>query len=146
MRVHTLQHVPFEGLGSIEAWLDSRSAEVRVTKLFERSALPRPSEFDWLIVLGGPMSVNDEASHSWLLAEKRLVAEAIAASKVVLGICLGAQLIASSLGAKVAPNREREIGWFEVEPAPGAAASPFSARTSSVFRRTISRAVSGPKR
>lgn len=65
--------------------------------------------------MGGPMSVNDEAAHPWLRAEKRFIATAIADGKVVLGVCLGAQLIASAMGARIYSNREREIGWFPVE-------------------------------
>jgi GMP synthase-like glutamine amidotransferase len=126
MRVHTLQHVPFEGLGSIQSWLESRSAEVGVTRLFEEARFPDLREVDGVVVLGGPMSVNDEDLHPWLAAEKRFIAEAIAASKGVLGICLGAQLIASALGAKVFANPEREIGWFPVEPVPEAARSAFA--------------------
>jgi GMP synthase-like glutamine amidotransferase len=126
MRVHYLQHVPFEGLGCIQSWLERRSAEVSATRPYEEARFPDPSELDRLIVLGGPMSVNDEGLHPWLAPEKRFLAETIAASKSVLGICLGAQLIASALGAKVFPNPEREIGWFPIEPARGASGSAFS--------------------
>jgi GMP synthase-like glutamine amidotransferase len=70
--------------------------------------------------------VSDEAIHPWLLPEKRFIARAIGSSKVVLGICLGAQLIASSLGAKVRVNPEREIGWHPIEPAPEASRSAFA--------------------
>ena len=72
--------------------------------------MPFVHDIDWLIVLGGPMSVNDEKTHPWLVPEKRFVAEAIASSKVVLGICLGVQLIANALGARVSANPEPEIG------------------------------------
>lgn len=123
MRVHWLQHVPFEGLGSIGPWLESRGARLTHTPFFEKGAkLPRLDDIDWLIVMGGPMSVNDEADLPWLAEEKRFIAGAIAQSKIVLGICLGAQLIANALGAAVRRNPEREIGWFPVEPAgaPGA--------------------------
>lgn len=126
MRVHYLQHVPFEGLGSIQSWLESRSARVSVTRLFEEVRFPNPSAMDCLIVMGGPMSANDESLYPWLAPEKRFIAEAIASSKGVLGICLGAQLIASSLGAKVFANPEREIGWFPIQPPPGASRSAFS--------------------
>lgn len=115
LRVHVLQHVPFEGLGSIADWLASRNAEVAFTPLFAPShTLPETDAFDLLIALGGPMSVNDEARLPWLGNEKRLLARAIAHDKAVLGICLGAQLIADALGARVYPNTQKEIGWFPV--------------------------------
>ena len=115
MRVHWLQHVPFEGLGSIAAWLEARQARVTVTRLFADPALPDPVDLDWLIVMGGPMSVNDETLHPWLRDEKRFIAEAISRGVTVLGICLGAQLIAGCLGARVYRNPQPEIGWFPVE-------------------------------
>ena len=70
--------------------------------------------------MGGPMSVNDESAHPWLIAEKSLIAQAIAEQKVVLGICLGAQLIASAMGAEVYRNRFPEIGWLPVRLTPEA--------------------------
>jgi len=120
VRVHVLQHVPFEGIGSIQGWMDANGAVVSTTRLFEPSALPTPRDFDWLIIMGGPMSVNDESVHTWLPPEKRLVAQAIQAGKTVLGICLGAQLVASALGARVIKNPYKEIGWFPVHRWPGA--------------------------
>ena len=114
MRVHVLQHVPFEGLGIIEQWLISRQAEVTYTRFFESPILPECTEVDFVIALGGPMSVNDEHEYPWLGAEKRFIAEAIAAGCAVLGICLGAQLMANALGARVYPGQEKEIGWFPV--------------------------------
>lgn len=71
-------------------------------------------ELDWLIVMGGPMGIYDEAVYPWLSGEKEFIRQAIAANKVVLGICLGAQLIANALGAKVGPGENKEIGWFPV--------------------------------
>ena len=114
-RVHWLQHVPFEGLGSIASWLAERRAAVTVTRLFDGAPLPDARDLDWLIVMGGPMSVNDEALHPWLRAEKRFIAEVISRGATVLGICLGAQLIAGTLGARVYRNPLPEIGWFPVE-------------------------------
>ena len=109
-----MQHVPFEGLGSIETWLQSRRADVSVTRLFEEPALPDPADVDLLVIMGGPMSVNDEADHPWLAAEKQFIRKAIEKDKAVIGICLGAQLIAGAMGAAVYPNKEKEIGWFPV--------------------------------
>lgn len=115
MKVHVLQHVPFEGLGSIEPWLVARGATVSYTRFFESSRLPKPMDLDLVIALGGPMSVNDEADLPWLKEEKRFVAEAVNSGKAVLGICLGAQLIAGALGARVYPGPHKEIGWFDIE-------------------------------
>jgi GMP synthase-like glutamine amidotransferase len=115
-----LQHVPFEGIGSIQEWMNARDITVTTSRLFDGAPLPRTIDFDWLIVMGGPMSVNDEHLYSWLRPEKRLISEAIQAGKTVLGICLGAQLIASAVGALVYPNAQKEIGWFPVRRSPGA--------------------------
>jgi GMP synthase-like glutamine amidotransferase len=115
MRAHYLQHVPFEGLGSIAPWLHAAGYEVTGTRFFESSALPHPRDLDLLVVMGGPMSVNDEPELTWLAPEKRFVRDAIEAGKRVLGVCLGAQLIASAMGADVYPNPDKEIGWFPVQ-------------------------------
>jgi GMP synthase-like glutamine amidotransferase len=125
VRAHYLQHVPFEGLGSIEPWLRAAGYEIGNTRLFESGELPDPDDFDLLVVMGGPMSVNDEIDYPWLAEEKQFIGSAIEAGKPVLGVCLGAQLIASSLGARVYPNRYKEIGWIPVTGIPPADASVF---------------------
>jgi GMP synthase-like glutamine amidotransferase len=120
--------VSFEGIGSMQAWLELNGAAVYTTRLFAGETLPLPDDFDWLVVMGGPMSVNDEKAHAWLRPEKRLIRKAIKSGKTVLGICLGAQLIASALGAPVYPNASKEIGWFPVRksaPVNGEPASLF---------------------
>jgi len=76
---------------------------------------PLPEAFDALVVMGGPMSVHDEAEYGFLAPEKALLAAALGAGKPVLGVCLGAQMIADVLGARVSPNRVKEIGWAAVE-------------------------------
>ncbi|WP_163338814.1 type 1 glutamine amidotransferase [Desulfopila sp. IMCC35008] len=115
MRAHYLQHVPFEGLGSIENWLNNSGYEITSTQLYQPSAkLPDVDEIDLLIVLGGPMSVNDVQDYQWLLDEMAFVRKVIEKKKPVLGICLGAQLIAKLKEAEVYPNSEKEIGWFPV--------------------------------
>jgi GMP synthase-like glutamine amidotransferase len=111
----------------MEPWLEARASALSATRLYEGASFPDLSDLDWLIVLGGPMSVNDEEAYPWLEAEKELIARAIEASKVVLGVCLGAQLIASSLGSAVFRNAEREIGWFPVQATSNAAHSPLGA-------------------
>jgi GMP synthase-like glutamine amidotransferase len=125
VRVRVLQHVPFEGPAALAPALRAAGHDVAITRLDAGEPLPPLAALDWLVVLGGPMSVHDEAEHAWLAPEKRLIREAVADGRRVLGICLGAQLIAAALGARVTRCREREIGWFPVERAPGAEASPF---------------------
>jgi GMP synthase-like glutamine amidotransferase len=115
MRVHVFQHVPFEDLGAIEPWLAEHDARVEWTRFFEEPRLPDIDAFEWLIVLGGPMSVHDVDHHPWLSAERRAIAAALEAGRTVLGICLGAQLLARASGARVVPNEEREVGWFPIE-------------------------------
>jgi len=114
MRAHYLQHVPFEGLGSIEAWLKNKGYEITSSQLYAGSDLPAIENIDLLIVMGGPMSVNDEENHPWLRAEKKFIRRVLQAGKPILGICLGAQLIVNAMGADVFPNPTKEIGWFPV--------------------------------
>ena len=127
MRVHTLQHVAFEGLGSMESHLLARGHVLTFTGLYRDEPLPAPDDLDWLIVMGGPMSVNDTGRHPWLVDELALISACIDAGKRVLGICLGAQLIAKALGGTVRPNAHREIGWFPVRRVDDAAGSPLAA-------------------
>jgi len=115
MRLAVLQHVPFEGPAAIADWAASRRAPVSAVRLYAGEALPELSAFDMLAVMGGPMSVNDEAQFSWLGPELVLLREAMDSGKAVLGVCLGAQMIAKALGAKVYPAKHKEIGWFPVE-------------------------------
>ncbi|MBI4556413.1 MAG: amidotransferase [Candidatus Hydrogenedentes bacterium] len=114
MRIHCLQHVPFEGLGFIERWVQTKGHPVSRTRWFGQDSATNLQTLDWLIVMGGPMGVHDEEEHPWLIEEKRLITAAIHAEKTVLGICLGAQLIADVLGAPVYRNRHREIGWLPI--------------------------------
>jgi GMP synthase-like glutamine amidotransferase len=115
MRVHVLQHVPFEDIGSMAFWLAARNSRVTYTRFHESLALPEPGGLDLVLVMGGPMSVNDNAAFPWLKAEKQFVREVIQRGVPIVGICLGAQLIASALGARVYRNPEKEIGWFDIE-------------------------------
>jgi GMP synthase-like glutamine amidotransferase len=105
MRSHIFQHVPFEGPGSIEPWLKAAGHQITRTPFFiDGSTLPAIPDIDSLIIMGGPMSANDEQLFPWLSQEKAFIRQAIDAGKPVLGICLGAQLIASAMGAGVYPN------------------------------------------
>ena len=121
MKAHILQHVHFEDAGYIRSWLETQRAEVTRTRFFENDPLPELKGLDFVIVMGGPMSVNDEATLPWLRPEKQFLRDAVERGVPVLGVCLGAQLIASAQGARVYPNRQKEIGWYPIEAAPGAA-------------------------
>lgn len=114
MRVHWLQHVPFEGLGRIGDWFIERGVRPVGHRLFAGDPLPDPGAVDALVVMGGPMSVNDGNRLPWLDDERRFVAETLEAGRPVLGVCLGAQMIAAALGAPVYPAARREIGWFPI--------------------------------
>lgn len=114
MRLHYLQHVPFEGLGYIEEWARFRGIEISATRLFAGEKPPPHNEFDWLVIMGGPMGIHDHADHPWLIDEKAFIRKTISERKRVLGICLGAQLIADALGARVYRGPQKEIGWFPI--------------------------------
>lgn len=114
IRVHTLLHVPFEGIGCIADWITKKEFLLTETRLWENANLPPLEVINLLIIMGGPMSVNDEKKYPWLHHEKLFIEEAINQGKQVLGICLGSQLIANVLGSKVYPNKQKEIGWFPV--------------------------------
>ncbi len=114
MRMTVIQHVPFEGPGNIGRWASERGFELSECHMYLGDIPPKPAEYDWLLVMGGPMSVHDEAAYPWLIAEKRVIAAAVGAGKRVVGVCLGAQLIAEVLGGSVAKGPHREIGFFPV--------------------------------
>ncbi|HWK58660.1 MAG TPA: type 1 glutamine amidotransferase [Parapedobacter sp.] len=115
MNIHYFQHVPYEGLGHIQVWAEEQRHQLSPTRFFDESwQLPNLDEIDALIVLGGPMSVFDEAKYSWLEEEKQFIKAAIDSGKKLLGICLGAQLLANVIGAAVKPAPNKEIGWFPV--------------------------------
>lgn len=107
-------HVPFEGPGLFEDWFRSRGMELRTWKLFRENTLPEPEKVDFLLLMGGPMNIYEYGRYPFLKREKQCVAECIRHGRKVLGICLGAQIIADVLGQKTYPNPEREIGWFPV--------------------------------
>src|SRR3990172_6021504 len=115
MNIHYFQHVPFEGLGCIEGWAQALGHHLSATRFFENEPLPEIEAIDWLVVMGGPMGAGDEDKYSWLPLEKIFIEKAIGQAKVVIGVCLGAQLIADVLGAKVYPNEYKEIGWFPIQ-------------------------------
>ena len=112
MKIHWLQHVPFEGLGCMAPWLAKTGHNVSCTRLWAGDNFPNIGKVDGLIVMGGPMGVYDESIYPWLAEEKAFIKQIIAQDKPMLGICLGAQLIAEVLGSNVWKNSQREIGFF----------------------------------
>jgi GMP synthase-like glutamine amidotransferase len=115
MRVHWLQHAEHEELGCIGPWLAARQFRVRSTRLHAGDTPPAVTDFDWLIVMGGPMNIYQHDRYPWLIHEKALIRDACVNNKKVLGICLGAQLLADVLGGRVTQNGHQEIGWFDVQ-------------------------------
>lgn len=115
MHVVILQHHPIEGPGSLTDWLTTHASSTQIIKLYDGENCPDPEIVDLLFILGGPMSVNDEQEFPWLIDEKIFIRQVIEYDRPVLGICLGSQLIASSLGARVRPNPDKEIGWLPIE-------------------------------
>lgn len=114
MNAHCFQHEPFEGMAAIETWLTQNNFDITYTRFYESDVLPDLNHIDWLIVMGGSMSVNDESDFPWLKKEKVFIKNCINSNKVVIGVCLGSQLIANALGAIVYKNTEKEIGWYPI--------------------------------
>jgi len=125
MRIHYFQHVPFEKPGSIEGWSIKNGHVLSATRFYQGEPPPEVSAIDWLIVMGGPMNIYEEAKYPWLVPEKKFIEQAIQEGKVVIGICLGAQLIADVLGAKIYQSQYKEIGWFPIHLTAEAKASPL---------------------
>ncbi|MGN6419917.1 MAG: type 1 glutamine amidotransferase [Pseudobacter sp.] len=115
MHIHFIQHVAFESPGYILEWAQGKGFSTSFTRLYESVEFPPVENTDWLVVMGGPMSVHDETEYKWLASEKAYIRSAIDAGKKVLGICLGSQLIADVLGARIYKNDQKEIGWWLLE-------------------------------
>jgi GMP synthase-like glutamine amidotransferase len=127
MKLVCLQHVAFEGPAWIGSWAEKNGLALETIGLYRNDPLPRTADFDGLVVMGGPMGANDGYRFHWMEPEKELITQAVLQGKRILGICLGAQLIAAALGSRVYPNSKKEIGWFPLNKAPGADQSVFGA-------------------
>jgi GMP synthase-like glutamine amidotransferase len=123
LRLHGIRHESFEREAEIAAWADARGHSLTHTDLWKGEALPELAGFDWLMVMGGPMGVYDDDTYPWLAGEKRFLRQAVDAGKLILGVCLGAQLLSVVLGGAVTRNRYSEIGWHPVAATPQAAQS-----------------------
>ncbi len=114
MKISVLQHARFEGPGEIAGWAAERGHTVNVHHLYRVDSLPQLGAFDLLVVMGGEMNIYQYRDWPWLKAESAFIQSALAEGKPVVGMCLGAQLIADALGARVTQNAVYEVGWFPV--------------------------------
>src|SRR4029453_7931150 len=125
MRVLVLQHVAIEGPGILEPFLTQRGWQLDTVPLYAGAQLPeQPQQYQAILVMGGPMGVYDEAEYPFLRAEHDFLQRAIAQEVPMLGICLGSQLLAKALGARVYRNPCKEIGWYPVDLTAAGCADP----------------------
>ena len=115
MKIHYFQHVPFEDPVFILEWARYKGFRISSTQFYQGESLPDFNQVDLVLIMGGTMSIHDEKAYPWLKEEKEFIKQAIEKDKPILGICLGAQLLADVLGAKVFKNKYKEIGWFPVK-------------------------------
>lgn len=114
LNIHYIQHEKYEKLFAIEDWAIKTGHNLSRTFFRIGEKQPELENIDWLVIMGGSMSANDESNFPWLIEEKKFIEKAIKHGKVVIGVCLGAQLIADVLGAKVYKSKYKEIGWFKI--------------------------------
>jgi GMP synthase-like glutamine amidotransferase len=124
-RIHYLQHVPYETPGYIIDLSARHHCPLTGTEVWNSVDFPDTADFDMLLIMGGPMNIYEQDVYPWLVEEKAYIRRAIDAGKLVLGICLGSQLLADALGGTVVKNRCKEIGWFPVRMTNTGHATPF---------------------
>jgi GMP synthase-like glutamine amidotransferase len=115
MNLHYLQHESYEIPANILKWGINKKYQITKTLLYKNEPLPDINDVDLLVIMGGPMNVYEDDKYQWLKPEKEFIEKAIISGKKILGLCLGAQLVACVLGATVKPNECREIGWFPIK-------------------------------
>lgn len=113
-KIQCLTHVPFENAANIHVWAQDNSHDLQYTHLYRKQHFPDIEDFDILAIMGGLMNIYEHDKYPWLIEEKKFIAQAIEKNKKVVGICLGAQLLADVLGGKVTQNKYKEIGWFDI--------------------------------
>ncbi len=128
MMIHALYHSSGETLGLIESALQEAGLAFREHHLHQGDMLPSAQDVSGLIVMGGPMNVDEVDRYPFLKKETDLIRDTLCVGKPVLGICLGAQLMAKALGEKIFPNGRKEVGWHPIQLTSDAAEDPlFSA-------------------
>lgn len=113
-KILVIQHVPFEGLGKLDHWFQMRAITPEIYRFFEEKPLPDLKQYSALIILGGPMGTYDLKLHPWLEKEFAFIESALEESLPILGICLGAQILAQLLGGSVNKQSQKEIGWYPI--------------------------------
>jgi GMP synthase (glutamine-hydrolysing) len=133
--VRVLQHIEPEGPGLIADALGTREVDIVVTRPDLGQPVPAALNGEvGLLVMGGPMGVYEADRYPYLVQEQRLIESALHAGTPVLGICLGSQLLAATLGARVAAGRQKEIGWFDVTRTEASSSDPLLGRAPRTFR------------
>lgn len=125
MRVLILKNISAEGPGTIGDYLRAKEITHTIVDLSKGERISDAEAFDILIMMGGPMSVNEADIYAYIKEEEALVRKFVAAGKKVFGVCLGAQIMAKALGASVYKGKEAEIGWYDIELAGYAAGDPL---------------------
>lgn len=125
MKIHYVMHAPFEKLGMIETWARNSGHLLSSTHIYKNETLPKTDDFDFLILMGGPQSPLNKEKDPYLWDEIALTKQAIENNKIVLGFCLGAQIIAESLGAKTEQSPYKEVGFYPIELTAAGAADPL---------------------
>lgn len=125
-RVLVFQHVAAEPLGTLDPMLRNRGHRIRYYNFHrDPDAIPDVSRYNALIILGGPQMPDQSDKYPHLKVEMQAIEQALKLGIPILGICLGAQLLAYTLGGGVRPLPKWEIGWYDLEPTPAAAADPL---------------------
>jgi len=114
MSVLILKNASNEGPGTIEDFLVANNMDYRIIDLSSED-IPQTDDFNVLVILGGPMSVNDADKYPYISREIELVRDFAGKNRKIFGICLGAQIMAKAFGAKVYPGPQKEIGWYDIE-------------------------------
>lgn len=115
MRIQLIEHDPEDfSHTNVSSWAAAKGFQIKQTFVCNGENLPDLDSFDWLMIMGGSQHAWDEDAHPWLVEEKNFIKDAIAAGKIVLGICFGAQLLAEALGGALFSNTRKEIGWYPV--------------------------------
>jgi len=133
MNILIIKHIDIEGPGLIECCLNQEKIPYRVLNLEANARLPKIDDLSHIILLGGPMNVYEEDRYPFLKDEDLFIKEAIQRGKVILGICLGAQLIAKALGAKIFKAPLKEIGWYDVSLTETGSSDPIFSKLPNTF-------------